>query len=87
MLKEDYRDFHTRQREIREDLDCYLNVSEVKKILNCSYREMFKLFRAGELPVSKLIGEPIARHEITEETTGLRVLPSDLQEYIDRRKA
>lgn len=75
------------ERKIKQDMDYMLNLAEVKQVLNCSYREIFKLIKAGEIPVTKLIGKPINLEEIDESTTGLRVRPSDLQRYLNERVA
>lgn len=75
----------TEERRIKQDMDYMLNLADVKQVLNCSYREIFKLIKAGEIPVTKLIGKPITLDEIDDSTTSLRVRPSDLQAFLDRR--
>lgn len=75
------------ERRIKQDMDYMLNMADVKKVMNVSYREIFKLIMAGEIPVTKLIGKPIALENIDESTTGLRVKPSDLRDYLEGRVA
>lgn len=86
MFSEELRNFHNREREVRNELDCYLNMAELKKVLNISYTRIFELIRDGDLPAVKVLGEPIIRAEINQDTRGLRVAPSDVQEYLERQK-
>lgn len=77
----------TDERKIREEMDYMLNIAQVKAILNISYPQIFKLIKTGELPVTKVLGEPVALAEIEQFTTGLRFKPSDLQAFLDSRRA
>lgn len=82
----DKKDFRQRQMEIREDFDPYLSLPEVRRILSISYENVVNLIRDGELPAIKAFGSPPKLDEITSSTTGLRILPEDLENYIRRQR-
>lgn len=72
-----------RERTIRQRLDYLIPLYDVRKMLGLSWPMMMQIVKAGDLPVISGSGERLTLENIDESTRGLRVLPSDLQAYIE----
>ncbi len=51
-----------------------------------SWPKLMQIVKAGELPVISASGERLTLDELDETTRGLRVLPSELEAYIESLK-
>lgn len=72
-----------RERTIKQRLDYLIPLYEVRKMLGLSWPRMMEIVKSGDLPVISGSGEHLSLDNIDEDTRGLRVLPSDLQTYIE----
>ena len=83
MLKE-YKDFIEREREIRESFDPLLRVQEVRQIIGCGWNFVIQLIRDGHLEAFDITGRVVERDAVDENTHGLRITPSSLQNYLNQ---
>lgn len=79
---QEHIDFGERQRTTLESFETMMSLRDVRMVLALSSGAVIELVQAGRLPAYKLGGEPIESHELGEETTGLRFLPSDVEHLI-----
>ena len=75
-----------REREIRQRLDYLIPLYEVRKMFGLSWPKLMQIVKAGELPVISASGERLSLADVDENTRGLRVLPSDLEAYLESMK-
>lgn len=60
-----------------------MNVREVGKVLGVSPSTVIDLIQAGSLPAYRVMGgAPVDRKSVGYTTTGLRIKPSDLREFL-----
>ena len=71
---------------IRRELEELMPLFEVRRLLNVSWYRMMEIVKSGVLPVYNVSAEPMKPETITDETRGLRVLPSDVKAYIQSIK-
>lgn len=75
-----------RERVIKQRLDYLIPLYEVRKMFGLSWPKLMQIVKAGELPVISASGERLTLDELDETTRGLRVLPSELETYIESLK-
>ena len=75
-----------REREIRHRLDYLIPLYEVRKMFGLSWPKLMQIVKAGELPVLSASGERLSLEDVDENTGGLRVLPSELEAYLESMK-
>lgn len=75
-----------RERAIRQSLDYLIPLYEIRKMFGLSWPKLMQIVKAGELPVISASGERLSLEELHENTRGLRVLPSELEAYIESLK-
>ncbi len=75
-----------RERAIGQRLDYLIPLYEVRKMFGLSWPKLMQIVKAGELPVISASGERLSLEDLDEGTRGLRVLPSELEAYIESLK-
>jgi len=60
-----------------------MRLDEARRVLGLSWGLVRKLVQDGDLPVYSTSGKTVRRHEVDENTRGLKVKPSDLRAYIE----
>jgi hypothetical protein len=60
-----------------------LNIREVRDMLGLSYIEVIRLVQSGQLRAYKYVGGPVNRHEVRDDTKGLRFRESDIEQMLD----
>lgn len=70
---------HIRKQYVFEEL---MNLRDVKNILGVSYALVLSRIREGLLPAYKVTGEPIRCEDVNESMYGLRIRPSDLEDFL-----
>ncbi len=65
-----------------DDLEDMLTLKEVRDVLGISYGVILGHIRNGHLKAYKVTGEAIRRDEVSDNTFGIRVKPSDLRMYL-----
>ncbi len=72
--------------EHRISVDRLIPLIDVKRALAISWPMLIELVRDGTLTVYDVTGHTVDRSQVTEQTRGLRLLESDLRDYIDSLK-
>ena len=70
------------EKRVRQELEALMPLYEFKNLLQVSWTRIMEIVMDGELPVYDVSGEYMSREDITPYTRGLRVLPSDVREYV-----
>lgn len=70
------------EKRVRQELEALMPLYEFKNLLQVSWGRVMRIVMDGELPVYDVSGEYMSREDITPYTRGLRVLPSDVREYV-----
>lgn len=75
-------DVREEQRIKRNELEALMPLFTFKNLLQVSWGRVMQIVIDGELPVYDISGEYMSKDEITPYTRGLRVLPSDVRDYV-----
>ncbi len=70
----------------REDTDMehrMMNIREVRDRLGLSYIGVIMLVQSGQLRAYKYVGGPANRHEVRDDTKGLRFRESDIEAMLE----
>ena len=79
--------WESRQRRVEEHgLDRLVPLIDVKRRLAVGWPMLVGMIRDGTLTVYDVTGRTVNRWQVTEHTRALRVLESDLEDYIDSIK-
>lgn len=78
------KDFSKRESEIREEIDPYLSVRDVRHVLGCSARVVVELIKSGELEAIHLDSSLAVKDALTADTQGLRIAPSSLKAFTNK---
>jgi hypothetical protein len=80
------KDYEYEQMKVRNSFEAMLGVYEIRKILGVSHQSVIELIKRGDLEAYNIMGKPVKRSVLTEDHTGLRILPSSLQSYLNKTK-
>lgn len=72
------------EKRVRQELEALMPLYEFKNLLQVSWQRVMEIVMDGEIPVYDVSGEYMSKEEITPYTRGLRVLPSDVRDYVRR---
>lgn len=75
-------DVREEQRIKKDELEGLMPLYELKNLLHISWGRAMQIVMDGEIPVYDISGEYMSKEDITPYTRGLRVLPSDVRDYI-----
>ena len=66
----------------RDELEALMPLFDLKNLLQVSWGRVMRIVMNGEISVYNISGEYITSEDITPYTRGLRVLPSDVRDYV-----
>jgi hypothetical protein len=72
----------TQEPDATHNFEEMLTLKEVRDILGISYGVSLGQIRNGHLRAYKVTGPPIGKHDVGDNTLGIRVRPSDLRQYL-----
>lgn len=75
-------DVREEKRIKRDELEALMPLFDFKNLLQVSWGRVMQIVMDGEIDVYDISGEYMSREDITPYTRGLRVLPSDVRDYI-----
>jgi hypothetical protein len=78
------KNFTELEHEIRERFDPHLSVTEVRRIMGCSWRFVIRLIQDGRLEAIDITSKVVDRRYVDEDSHGLRIPPSSLRAYLDK---
>lgn len=70
------------EKRVWQELEALMPLYEFKNLLQVSWGRVMRIVMDGEIPVYNISGEYLTNDDITPYTKGLRVLPSDVRDYI-----